>query len=222
MDSTTCGFLVGLMNLMAKGRHVQASGVHGEGQEEMKTGMIFWAASLLIYGFLLGISREYESNSLFYHFLLLSFPIFSVVSKRESLSTIGFRKGEVKRGALFCGLMVLVIAYQVLRRPEFKLNLDFYSLFSTVFFAPLTEELFFRGYLQPKFEERWSTEKGVFFVSFLFALIHVPKLLFTPLINPLDLIYFFIFGFFCGYARSETNSLIYPIVCHSIWNLFAS
>ena len=101
---------------------------------------------------------------------------------------------------------------------DLTLTQPLFSFFATVIFAPLTEELIFRGmlarYLFPKQD---SSKQTLFFLlvsSLIFALIHFPG----------DVQQFFVYfslGFSLGLAYISRKGLVYSISLHALNNLVA-
>jgi membrane protease YdiL (CAAX protease family) len=174
---------------------------------ELKLALAYWAVTIVSYTAILGLSGQYEISSNFYHVLLLSLPIYLLLRKRGDL---GLKKGNAQVGGIFCSAFILMVLIKV---RIFSFPSDFLS---SVILAPLSEEIYHRGYMQPLFRKR-----GILITSFLFATIHLPKLILTGMLSPLDLALFFILGIFWGYARKESGSVIYPIFCHAAWNYIA-
>ena len=91
-----------------------------------------------------------------------------------------------------------------------------FSFFATVIFAPLTEELIFRGmlarYLFPKQDSSKQTLIFLLVSSVLFTLIHFPG----------DVQQFFVYfslGFSLGLAYISRKGLVYSISLHALNNL---
>ncbi|MBI2183947.1 MAG: CPBP family intramembrane metalloprotease [Thaumarchaeota archaeon] len=95
------------------------------------------------------------------------------------------------------------------------------TLVRAVVLAPVCEEMFFRGYYQPKCESRFGRKPGLFLTASLFAIIHIPNMLPQYFARPLTiegLLIIFILGLLFGAVRDETGSVYYPIVFHALWN----
>ncbi len=84
----------------------------------------------------------------------------------------------------------------------------FFSLFVSVF-APIVEEIFFRGFFYSALRSRAGPLKAAFFVSFIFALLHMNMTGFLPI---------FILGLLLAYLYEKTGSLIAPIAVHILHN----
>ena len=99
---------------------------------------------------------------------------------------------------------------------DLTLTQPLFSFFATVIFAPLTEELIFRGmlarYLFPKQDSSKQTLIFLLVSSALFALIHFPG----------DVQQFFVYfslGFSLGLAYISRKGLVYSISLHALNNL---
>lgn len=90
------------------------------------------------------------------------------------------------------------------------------SLFNTitlVIFAPIFEELIFRGIILDGFLKRYSPLKAILISSILFGLIHL---------NPWQFVGAMICGILLGWLYYETKSLVPTILIHFINNVAAS
>jgi len=58
-------------------------------------------------------------------------------------------------------------------------EVSFLALLNGIILAPVTKELMHRGYFQTKFRSWMKDNKALTIASFLFAMIHVPKMLFA-------------------------------------------
>ena len=98
---------------------------------------------------------------------------------------------------------------------DLTLSQPLFSFFAVVIFAPLTEELIFRGMLARYLFPKQDKSKQVLFLllsSVLFALIHFPG----------DVQQFFVYfslGFSLGLAYISRKGLIYSISLHALNNL---
>ena len=99
---------------------------------------------------------------------------------------------------------------------DLTLSQPLFSFFAIVIFAPLTEELIFRGmlarYLFPKQDNSKQTLIFLLVSSLLFALFHVPG----------DVQQFFVYfslGFSLGLAYISRKGLVYSISLHALNNL---
>jgi len=200
--------------------------------------LVFWTLSLVVYGILLSILREYEILSLFYHLALLSFPLILLLFKKESSKSLGLKKGDAKTGILYLFLLfifsIIGINLQAfLSKKTIHLVFDIsFPFLLSITLGPISEELFHRGLLQTKLEKLFGETKGILLSALLFSLIHIPKILFASeyvfislpslpfLTNPfVTLFSFFVLGMLFGYVYHDTKSVYYAIATHAIVNL---
>ncbi len=83
-------------------------------------------------------------------------------------------------------------------------------LFLLVIYAPLVEELIFRGFLLQRWAVKWGLRRGMIASSVLFGVLHFS--------NPLGLT---LFGLVMGLLYVRSRSLWVPVACHSLNNLAA-
>ncbi|MEL6160680.1 MAG: CPBP family intramembrane glutamic endopeptidase [Cyanobacteria bacterium J06554_11] len=87
---------------------------------------------------------------------------------------------------------------------------DVLMLFLLLVYAPLVEELVFRGILLQRWGTKWGLRWGLLWSSVLFGILHVN--------NPLGLT---LFGLVMGLLYLRTRSLWVPVLCHGLNNLAA-
>jgi membrane protease YdiL (CAAX protease family)/Flp pilus assembly protein TadD len=80
---------------------------------------------------------------------------------------------------------------------------------SVVFFAPMAEEVLFRGLLFGALQKWLSTRSTILVTAALFALIHMQAIYFLPI---------FLLGLLCGWARHKSGSLAVPMSLHVLNN----
>jgi len=87
---------------------------------------------------------------------------------------------------------------------------------ATIVFAPLGEEILFRGFLFRGFvrpgQPRWLSMLFVVFISVLFALPHVQY-------DLLDMSQVLVFGLFVGWVRLWSGSTLLTMLLHAVFNL---
>lgn len=92
---------------------------------------------------------------------------------------------------------------------SFTEELPFFYLFVVaVFFAPVVEEIIFRGYILNKWVDKYGVKKGIIFSSVVFMIIHLQSLFIPQLIV----------GLLCGLLYVKFNNLLYPIFFHAVYN----
>ena len=99
---------------------------------------------------------------------------------------------------------------------DLTLSQPLFSFFAVVIFAPLTEELIFRGmlarYLFPKQDNSKQTLIFLLVSSLLFALVHFPS-------TPQQFLVYGSLGLSLGLAYISKGSLAYSIALHALNNL---
>lgn len=79
----------------------------------------------------------------------------------------------------------------------------------TSVFAPLLEEVVFRGFLLASLTKWLPTPGAVLFSSVLFALAHLA---------PRDFVELVVLGMVLGFSYARTRNLLTPMLIHSLWN----
>jgi len=80
---------------------------------------------------------------------------------------------------------------------------------STVLLAPISEEIFFRGYLFRKFRLILKPGQAILLQGLLFGILHL---------NPAMYLSHTMMGILYGFFRYRTKSLLPGITCHVLWN----
>lgn len=75
--------------------------------------------------------------------------------------------------------------------------------------GPVTEEVLFRGFLQPALKEVMGGMKAILLTSFFFALVHFNLYIFIQI---------FILGLLLGYLYEKTGTLVAPLSVHILHN----
>ena len=116
----------------------------------------------------------------------------------------------------------LTLLFRLEEIPSFMMNISYPNDISKVllvlgvaFFAPILEEVIFRGFLLKGLSNSFLGVWGAIIVSsFVWAMIHFQyELVYLMMI--------FVIGLFFGYAKVKTNSLFIPILMHIFFNLMA-
>lgn len=82
-------------------------------------------------------------------------------------------------------------------------------LFFAAIFGPFTEEVLFRGFLQPALREIVGVWKAIFLSAFLFAFVHLNLYVFLQV---------FLLGLVLAYLFEKTGTLLSPILVHMLHN----
>jgi hypothetical protein len=75
------------------------------------------------------------------------------------------------------------------------------------------EELFWRGYLQRRFQDRWGSIRGFLAATALYTLVHAGSG------NPMLVLAAAVCGLFWGYLYLRTKSILLVLISHTIWDL---
>ena len=87
---------------------------------------------------------------------------------------------------------------------------------SVVVVAPVTEELFFRGFLHRGWAPSWLGVTGtIVLTSVLWALLHQQY-------NVFGILLIFVMGLIFGWMRQRSGSTLLPMVLHTVNNLLAT
>jgi membrane protease YdiL (CAAX protease family) len=84
-----------------------------------------------------------------------------------------------------------------------------YMLFFATLFGPFTEELLFRGFLQPALRATLGVWKAILLSAFLFALVHLDPYVFLQI---------FLLGLVLAYLFEKTGTLLASISVHMLHN----
>ncbi len=163
------------------------------------------------------------------HFVIFYLAIFFLFEKNLSftLNKIGI-PGDTKKNIIYAiiGLTAIVVTQIltsiVLSSPsaeeDIKQVYDIIKQFPTyilifaVFFAPISEELFFRALLVGKLSKRFGTTIGIVAPAVLFALVHIGYGSYIQI-----LVTFFV-GIILGYIYKKSNSILPGIIAHMVSN----
>jgi len=197
-----------------------------------------WIAILLLILVIIGLwffasqgfgTRAAQSAALILIQLVYLAPVLVIFAyRRISLKFIGFGKFEWSTLGLGCGL--LIGSYTIVLIHNGILMLlgigtqgdEIFEIFNTLdspvwfiivgtIFAPVVEEIFFRGFLFQGFRHKYGWIKGGLLSSLIFAMGHL---------DPVALIPTFIFGLLLAYMYHRSNSVWPGIILHCLINAF--
>jgi hypothetical protein len=175
-------------------------------------------------GWLLQLAQNAALILLQMAYLLPLIVIFTC--RRISPKALGFGKFEWSALGLGCALlpvgyffilahnailMLLGVETQGMRVLELfsALNSPFWFILVGVVFAPIVEELFFRGFLFQGFRQQYGWLKGGVLSSLIFGAAHLDPAAFLPTA---------VLGFLFAYMYHRTNSVWVPIFLHVLVN----
>jgi hypothetical protein len=161
-------------------------------------------------------------------FLIIAIPLYIacfvlILQLKMDVRRLSLRFPEVRYLPLEVGIVALAvpcgyIEYLILRPPPLIGSFYFESLLEAILIifisTGLVEEIIFRGILQSKSIEVFGEWPGIFFVSSLFAVLHIGHLSF------LDVLLAFFMGFLYGVVVRTSRSLIGVSISHALMNVF--
>jgi membrane protease YdiL (CAAX protease family) len=98
------------------------------------------------------------------------------------------------------------------------------KLMAAVLFGPITEELFFRGYIQEALQKKFKPLITISVTALLFAFIHfeIEAIFFESFsVNPHHMYITFFGGLISGFLYFKAKSVLPSIMMHMCWNLVA-
>ncbi|MDN5348295.1 MAG: protease family protein [Clostridia bacterium] len=172
---------------------------------------------------ILSLSMPLAGFPLVYWYLLTGLPLFAGASVAAylaglSLRDCGFRPGSIYQlPVALTGLPLGLAEYLILRPQPLVPELTWADLLLPALillvFTGFVEELIFRGILQAAARRAMGDTRGLYFVAFIFAVLHITHL------SALDV--FFVFGvaLFFGRVVSRENSLLGVTLAHGLTNI---
>jgi membrane protease YdiL (CAAX protease family) len=201
----------------------------------------FTAASLLVVAIitagLMGLVPGVQKNialwglllqMVFYGLIYLGFRFtFGVRHGRPVLESLGWRRTRFNLGIAVAGGIALAFGVGLiaglLHTPKVPTPIDFFSsswatialfaVFAAVI-APFTEELFFRGFLQPLFSRTFGVSAGILITAILFGAVHAPE--YSWAWQYAVAVAFA--GAVFGWVRARANSIIPSTIMHGCYN----
>lgn len=173
--------------------------------------------------------------------------IYDLIFKRRSPAVWGIRSSNIGKSILY-GIALAIgmfpVTYSIFKLlfnftteqfvqagtlahyfySEFRypINLLYYSLW-TLFVVALGEELFFRGFIHNKLEQKFSFVCAALMSSIIFTASHI----FSVLLFPLEMTFFylilcFVTSFLLAYVLHSTRNLSGCWISHSVSNILAA
>lgn len=125
--------------------------------------------------------------------------------------------------SIFIISILLIILAKVFYKDYFSTPQDTLALtyFYVIVVNSFCEEFTFRWVLLSELKKKYEPSTALLLQAFFFMIIHIPFYLFikdgiSSVI--ISLIVVFWIGWFLGYVQDRTQSLIYPILFHTLWN----
>lgn len=167
----------------------------------------------------------------FWHRMIMSTTILLIISlyfRREVIKDIrlGNISSKLPKGLLgiIHGLLTYLLVYagfQLFKEYVvdgasevylFRYGLDLAFISVILLFTSISEEVYWRGFIQHNLQESMNQYLAIFKTSFLYSTIHIWTL-------NLPLIFIaFIMGFFWGFLYTKTKSILSCILSHITWD----
>ncbi len=196
----------------------------------MKTTII----SLIIAAFLWFLMFSPLTSSLFNFWVLMSFSgiiliLLSLFFNKGFYNNIHFNLKAVVYGILSAIILWFIfwigneISSLIFSFTSKQVNLIYdiktgsnpvFLIFLLVFIIAPAEEIFWRGFIQNKFSERWNSNVGFILTTFFYAIIHIFSLNFILIMAAL------VAGIFWGLMYKYNSKNLLPlIISHSVWDV---
>lgn len=154
---------------------------------------------------------------------------FALRKYRVGIRELGFRRFTGSSLGIGCALLIgsyiFSVAYGLLisnlvdspiqtdlEPVADEMSAPWLLILAVVFFAPVLEEVFFRGFMFAGLRERWGWKKAAIISSAVFALIHI---------EPLAIPSLFVLGFVFAYIYHRAGSIWPSIIMHFLVNSWA-
>lgn len=158
--------------------------------------------------------------------ILLSFIYSKVVYKENLFRRLEFKNN--KKGILYAltfGLLLLSLnlAYNYISKGTlFDFNISLRGFVSAVVFAPIIEEIVFRGLILNKLKLSLPFFWANFLTAILFVLIHFPGwLIWGDGISLETSLSILLVSFIWGYMYKKSNSFLSPVLGHALNNFIS-
>jgi uncharacterized protein len=196
------------------------------------------ALILVVTGFLVAFNPDLRDDPgplllpvqiAFYGFIYLALHFtFRTRYRKPVFSSLGWRRSRFNPVIAVFGGAVLAFAISglasLLHTPQVPSPLDRFlkspvdlALFGAlaVTLAPLFEELFFRGFLQPLLSRTFGVLAGILITALVFGILHAPEYSWAWQY----VVAVSVAGAVFGWVRSRTNSIIPSTLMHGCYNL---
>lgn len=169
-----------------------------------------------------------RNNFYLFHLILFIFVIGLFKFKfKQSLKVLGFKKNDFKK-SMGIGIVVALISYLIyhilylsIGPSSYTLNVieklrtmnfSFYFMqyiITGIILVPVVEESISRGISYSPYRKKYGSKVAIILTSLLFASFHFE----------IGFISFFIIGILLGILYEKTESMVSPIVAHSVYSL---
>lgn len=182
------------------------------------------------------VTAEYELSmnlilfSLIFNFIVMFFPvvIFVYIVYGNVWENLYFKKEKMAVSILYglvatllfilaSSMVLYIIGYEE-ENPlaeEIGRNINLAFLILIPLISSISEETFFRAFIQMRLENRFGFVPSLLISSFLFAMAHLEYKTYIQVILP------FFFGIVLGILMHKSKNVAAPISAHFFYNLFS-
>lgn len=173
---------------------------------------------------------KFSNLFLFHLFLFLLLIALFIFRFKQNFRVLGFNKNNLKK-VIGLGIAVAIIGYlcfsalylligkpgsyalEVIEELRSLKNFTDYTLyvFVSIIFAPFVEESIFTGILYSPYRKKYGPYKAIIISAIFFSISHVGVGILPVIIG----------GILKSMLYEKTESIISPIIAHSLYNLFA-
>ena len=147
-------------------------------------------------------------------FLLI---LFQHLNERDIGLVLKLRQVPLQVAICIVGIPLGFIEYLILKPNPLIEELSFRSLIAPIMImlvcTGFAEELVFRGIIQHNAIRCFNSGLGIFFISLLFAVMHIGNF------SLLDVVFVFLIGYFYAYVVKFTGSIIGVSISHGLTNI---
>lgn len=183
--------------------------------------VLYYSFSFLAYIALILTLKSWQLPSFAYHVLiLLPLIIFAVPKSQFDIKKANPAKA-LSYGALAFFAFYVFSAFEIVPVKVSQIVFpEIFQFVSIALFSPLAEEIFFRVYLQQSFAGLFKKNVStIFLVSFLFSIVHIPKLIILDFPLAGFLILDFIVSAVISLEYSKTGNFFDAFITHFTYNL---
>ena len=150
--------------------------------------------------------------------LLATMQVTRILGYRFGQIGLNFRRWRFQLLVALSGLVIGMVEYFILSGEAEATSLVLgktwlLSAFMLLVYTGFVEEFIFRGVLQRSAGDVFGSWRGIVYVSFLFAIVHVIHY------SVLDIIFVFVVAVFFGWVVKKTGSLLGVTLSHGLANI---
>ncbi len=183
-------------------------------KESLWLGTFAWVLLMFLNNLLL----SYGYSVLFRQALEIIIPVGACLYARDEMASIGLRTAWSKVDILWLIPSGIVFTAWILSgpTPSFK-NILLVGFF--FIFVGFSQEVFYRGFLQPRAEAVFGPNLGIIFTSILFAVYHPISKMVTQGFHHSTLVFLLIFGLMMGFSFRWSRNVWPLAIFHWVFDI---